>query len=90
MGQQRSLPTYRDDETIEETIDLAVPTGSCWQQEQLLAPHGGVGDGPAPGRNRATGGDRFRQVGLMGVAQARAALAAASKRAETRSTSKAA
>lgn len=56
----------------------AAPAARTWQQQPLLA-------AAERARGRAKGpSDRIRQAGLMGVAQARAALAEAARRAETR------
>jgi hypothetical protein len=77
MGQQLLVPAeiYDDDG---EMTGRPAPISTTWEQTQLIE---------APERSRSQGtkpGDRFRQAGLMGVAQARAALAEAARRAEAR------
>ena len=64
--------------------DVQTDAGAGWQQPQLIP-------APAPGNDR-TGkpNDRLRRAGLVGIAQARQALAEAARRAKARSDSMAA
>ena len=87
MAQERPTPTGTDDCPAGQPAGQAVPGPAVhspaaghayWHQPQLLT---------APERPRARGtkrNDRLRQVGLIGIAQARLALAEATRRAETR------
>ena len=74
---------------IRET-DGAIEDGASWRQQQLLPtpprpsrthPASNNGDRPS---------DRLRQAGLVGIAQAREALAEAGRRAKARAESRAA
>jgi hypothetical protein len=85
MGQQRLVLSEigkdshdQTDETAQTTVCLPGRAAGTWQQQPLLT-----------ATERSRGGalgpsDRIRQAGLKGVAQARAALADAARRAETR------
>jgi|ERR1700722_9069391 hypothetical protein len=70
--------------------DGAIEDGATWRQQQLLPTP------PRPSRARpATNNgdrpsDRLRQAGLVGIAQAREALADAARRAKARAESRAA
>jgi hypothetical protein len=64
--------------------DAPAEDANGWQQPQLI---------PAPalnGSHRARPSDRLRDAGLVGIAQAREALAEAARRAKARSESRAA
>ena len=70
--------TGRTDLGAQTTEGHAAGAAKTWQQQPLLA-------AAERSRGRATGpSDRIRQAGLKGVAQARAALAEAARKAETR------
>jgi|HubBroStandDraft_1064217.scaffolds.fasta_scaffold311839_2 hypothetical protein len=74
MGQQHLLPN-RTHGAPDQTTDLPVLIDGVWQPQLPAAPG-------LQGPRGVTPGDRLRQAGLVGIAQARAALADATRRAE--------
>ncbi len=83
-----SEPNEHDPET--QGTDPFSDGGASWRQQQLLpAPGPASGTHPASS-NGERPSDRLRQVGLVGVAQARQALAEAARRAKARAESRAA
>jgi hypothetical protein len=88
MGTMRKVRTTASDpdELVvqAEERDRSAPEGTDWQQQQLLP-----GTAQAPSRSDRPS-DRLRKAGLVGIAQAREALAEAARRAQARSGPKAA
>lgn len=72
---QMTSPATRD--------DSAAQIGTSWQQPELIPE-------PTPWAKAAKPSTRLRQVGLVGIAQAREALAEAAHRAQSRGDNKAA
>jgi hypothetical protein len=66
------------------TPEVKAEEAADWQQQQLL-PEAGLS---SAGSSRPS--DRLRRAGLVGIAQAREALAEAARRAQARSESRAA
>jgi len=85
MKEVRMRATSRYDLVSDNsTLDRGAEESADWQQQQLLpevAPS-------SSGSNRPS--DRLRRAGLVGIAQAREALAEAARRAQARSESRAA
>jgi hypothetical protein len=89
MGQQHltAHPTDNsDDNAIDVTTHLSAPGDNGWQQAQLpIGPERPRLQQPRQTAPRAYAGkptERLRQVGLVGIARARAALADAARRAD--------
>jgi hypothetical protein len=83
-----SEPNEHDLETLE--TDRLSDDGAGWRQQQLLPAPRPVSSTRPASSNGDRPSDRLRQVGLVGVAQARQALAEAARRAKARAESKAA
>ncbi len=86
MGQQLCMGTDKDADNGTE-----LPTGEAeavWQPQLMAVPKPQPAAGTPPAYARV--GDTYRQLGLLGVAQARAALADAARRAEERDLNRAA
>jgi hypothetical protein len=83
-----SDPNGQDPDT-QETDGLS-EDGASWRQQQLLPAPRPTSSTRAASSNGDRPSDRLRQVGLVGVAQAREALAEAARRAKARAESRAA
>jgi hypothetical protein len=83
-----SEPNEHDLETQE--TDRLGDDGAGWWQQQLLPPPRPASSTRPASSNNDRPSDRLRQVGLVGVAQARQALAEAARRAKARAESRAA
>lgn len=91
MTEVRMMTSDRNEHDLEiRETDGAIEDGASWRQQQLLPtpprpsrthPASNNGDRPS---------DRLRQAGLVGIAQAREALAEAARRAKARAESRAA
>lgn len=80
----RDEPFAADRRNLDASETERLAAAVDWEQQQLL-----------PGASRAVGhsdrpSERLRQAGLVGIAQAREALAEAARRAQARSESRAA
>ena len=87
MGQQLSIGTT-DNDTDNRTELPTTDTDTVWQPQLMAVPQPRPADEATPAYTRV--GETYRQRGLIGVAQARAALADATRRAEERDLHRAA